>query len=62
MFGLFKSKKQMSSKLFDLELKLEHSQKQIDELRELVIDLHKEINSLTLQINHLSESKWGKGL
>jgi uncharacterized coiled-coil protein SlyX len=61
MFTLFR-KKEMDAKILDIQLKLEHQQRQVDELRAIVLELTKEINSLTLQINHLSESKWGKGL
>ena len=55
-------KEKFDSNLYDLELKLEAQQKQIDELRQLVLALSKEINSLTIEVNYLSNNKYGKGL
>lgn len=48
--------------LYDLQLKVEAQQKQIDELRELVLQLSKDINSLQIEINYLSNNRYGKGL
>jgi uncharacterized coiled-coil protein SlyX len=45
-----------------MELKLEAQQKQISELRELVLELSKQINSLQIEIDYLSNNKYGKGL
>ena len=54
-------KEKFNSTLYDLELKLEAQQKQIAELRELVLQLSKDINSLQIEINYLSNNKY-KGL
>jgi uncharacterized coiled-coil protein SlyX len=62
MFKLFKRKTKFNSSLYDLELKVEAQQKQISELRELVLELSKQINSLQIEINYLSNNKYGKGL
>lgn len=61
MMHLFRKEK-FDSNLYDLELKLESQQKQISELRELVLELSKQINSLQLEINYLAESKYGKSI
>lgn len=61
MFKIFKRKK-FDSTIYDLELKLDAQQKQIDELRNLVLSLSKEISSLTIEINYLSNERYGKGL
>jgi archaellum component FlaC len=61
MMHLFRREK-FNSTLYDMELKLEAQQKQISELRELVLQLSKEINSLTIEVNYLSNEKYGKGL
>lgn len=61
MFKIFK-RKQFNSTIYDLELKLDAQQKQIDELRNLVLALSKEISSLAIEINYLSNEKYGKGL
>ena len=60
MMHLFRKEK-FNSTLYDLELKLEAQQKQISELRELVLQLSKDINSLQLEVNYLSNNKY-KGL
>jgi hypothetical protein len=44
-----------------MELKIEAQQRQIDELRELVLQLSKDINSLTIEVNYLTNNKY-KGL
>ena len=55
-------KDKFNSTLYDLQLKVEAQQKQITELRELVLQLSKEINSLTIEVNYLTNEKYGKGL
>ena len=61
MMYLFRKDK-FNSTLYDLELKIEAQQKQIDELRELVLQLSKDINSLTIEVNYLTNEKYGKGI
>ena len=58
---LFRREK-FNSTLYDMELKLEAQQKKITELRELVLQLSKDINSLTIEVNYLTNEKYGKGL
>ena len=55
-------KEKFDSNLYDLQLKVEAQQKQIDELRELVLQLSKDINSLTIEVNYLSNNKYGKSI
>lgn len=62
MFKLFKRKDKFDTNLYNLMLKIEAQQKQIDELRELLLILSKEINHLQTEINYLSNNKYGKGL
>lgn len=59
--NLFRKDK-YNSTLYDLELKVEAQQRQIEELLELVLQLSKDINSLTIEVNYLSNEKYGKGL
>jgi archaellum component FlaC len=61
MMHLFRREK-FNSTLYDMELKLEAQQKQINELRELVLQLSKNINSLTIEVNYLSNEKYGKSI
>ena len=60
MMHLFQKEK-FNSTLYDLELKVEAQQKQINELRELVLQLSKDIHSLQLEVSYLSNNKY-KGL
>ena len=62
MLKLFKRKDKFNHNLYDLELKLEAQQKQINELRELVLQLSKDINSLTIEVNYLTNEKYGKSI
>jgi hypothetical protein len=61
MMHLFRKEK-FDYNLYDLQLKVEAQQKQIDELRELILQLSKDINSLQIEVNYLSNQKYGKGL
>ena len=48
--------------LYDLQLKVEAQQKQIDELRQLILQLSKDINSLQIEVSYLSNQKYGKSI
>jgi peptidoglycan hydrolase CwlO-like protein len=61
MMHLFRKEK-FDSNLYDLQLKVEAQQRQLDELRELVLQLSKEINSLQLEVAYLSNQKYGKSI
>lgn len=62
MLKLFKRKDKFNSTLYDLELKIESQQKQIDELRTLVLELSKQINTLQIELDYLSNNKYGKSI
>ena len=62
MFNAFKKKDDLYYRLLDFELKLEHLQKQTDELRDIVLTLSKDIRTLQIEIDYLSNSKYGKGI
>jgi archaellum component FlaC len=61
MMHLFRKDK-FDYNLYDLQLKVEAQQKQISELRELVLQLSKEINTLVIEVNYLSNERYGKGI
>jgi uncharacterized coiled-coil protein SlyX len=61
MMHLFRKEK-FDYNLYDLELKVEAQQKQIDELRQLILQLSKDINSLQIEVSYLSNQKYGPGL
>jgi uncharacterized coiled-coil protein SlyX len=62
MFSILKRKDKFNSGLYDLELKVENQQKQIDDLRKMVLELSSQINSLTIEINYLTNQKYGKSI
>ena len=47
----------MEARILDLELKMEHSQRDIEELKEMIRTLSFLVNNLQIQINDLIESK-----
>ena len=55
-------KEKFNCNLYDLQLKVEAQQRQINELRELVLQLSKDINSLTIEVNYLTNEKYGKSI
>jgi uncharacterized coiled-coil protein SlyX len=61
MMHLFRKDK-FNVNLYDLELKVEAQGKQISELRELVLELSKQINSLQIEIDYLANNKYGKSI
>ena len=62
MFNIFKRRRTIDSSIFDLVLKVEHQQKQMDELRALLLELSKQLHTLQTEVNYLSNTKYGKGL
>jgi len=47
----------MEARILDLELKMEHSQRDIEELKEMIRTLSFLVNNIQIQINDLIESK-----
>ena len=61
MMHLFRKEK-FDYNLYDLQLKIEAQQHQIDELRTLVLELSKQINTLQIEIDYLTNNKYGKSI
>jgi uncharacterized coiled-coil protein SlyX len=61
MMHLFRKEK-FDYNLYDLQLKVEAQQKQIDELRTLVLELSKQINTLQIELDYLAQNKYGKSI
>jgi uncharacterized coiled-coil protein SlyX len=61
MIHLFRKEK-FDYNLYDLELKLEAQQKQIDDLRKLILELSSQINSLQIEVAYLSNQNYGKSI
>jgi uncharacterized coiled-coil protein SlyX len=53
MFNIFK-KNHCKERLMQLELQMEHQQNQISEMREIILQLVKDINSLSMELTHLT--------
>jgi cell division protein FtsB len=61
MMHLFRKEK-FDYNLYDLQLKVEAQQKQMDELRTLVLELSKQINTLQIELDYLAQNKYGKSI
>ena len=59
MFNIFKRKK-FNSTLYDLELKIANQQEQINELRTMILQISRDVNSIQLELNYIMEKKYGK--
>ena len=55
-------KEKFDYNLYDLQLKVEAQQHQIDELRQLVLELSKQINTLQIELDYLAQNKYGKSI
>lgn len=60
MFKIFK-KFDCDKRILQLELQIEHQQKQMDELRNLVLALSTSLNEVQTQLNYHID-KFGKGI
>ncbi len=61
MFNIFKRKK-FNSTLYDLEMKIANQQEQLNELRQMILQISRDVNSIQLELNYLSNNKYGKSL
>ena len=62
MLNIFNRKNKFNSTLYDLELKMEHQQKQLDDLRTMILEISKQLNTIEIELNYLSNTKYGKGI
>jgi uncharacterized coiled-coil protein SlyX len=62
MFNIFKRKEKFNSTLYDLELKLANQQEQLNELREMILQISKDVNSIQIELNYLMNNKYGKSI
>jgi uncharacterized coiled-coil protein SlyX len=61
MFNIFKRKK-FDSSLYDLEMKIANQQEQLNELRQMILQISRDVNSIQLELNYLSNNKYGKSI
>ena len=57
MFNIFKRKK-FNSTLYDLEMKIANQQEQLNELRQMILQISRDVNSIQLELNYLSNNKY----
>ena len=62
MLKLFKRKDKFNSTLYDLELKVANQQEQLNELRQMILQISRDVNSIQLELNYIMEKKYGKSL
>ena len=61
MIHLFRKEK-FDYNLYDLELKVEAQQKQIEELRTIILEISKQVNTLQIELDYLVNNKYGKSI
>ena len=62
MFKIFKRKDRFNSTLYDLELKVANQQEQLNELRQMLLQISRDVNSIQIELNYLMNNRYGKGL
>ena len=55
-------KEKFNYNVYDLELKVDSLQTQLNELRTLVLELSKQINTLQIELDYLAQNKYGKSI
>jgi uncharacterized coiled-coil protein SlyX len=61
MMHLFRKDK-FNSNLYDLELRVANQQEQINELRQMILQISKEVNSIRIELDYIANNKYGKSL
>lgn len=61
MIHLFRKEK-FNSTLYDLELKISNQQGQLDELREMILQISREVNTIRIELDYLVNNKYGKSI
>jgi uncharacterized coiled-coil protein SlyX len=62
MLKLFKRKEKFNSTLYDLEMRVANQQEQLNELRQMILQISRDVNSIQLELNYLSNNKYGKSI
>jgi uncharacterized coiled-coil protein SlyX len=62
MFNIFKRKEKFNSSLYDLEMKVANQQEQMNELRQMILQISREVNSIRIEVDYLVNNKYGKSL
>ena len=59
---IFQRKNKFNSTLYDLELKLSRQQEQMDELRTMILQISREVNTIRIELDYLVNNKYGKSI
>lgn len=62
MFNIFKRKNKFNSSLYDLEMKVANQQEQLNELRQMLLQISRDVNAIQIELNYLMNNRYGKGL
>ena len=58
MFNIFKCKTKFNSSLYDLELKVANQQEQINELRQMILQISREVNTIRIELDYIANNKY----
>ena len=61
MIHLFRKEK-FDYNLYDLELKVENQQKQLEELRTMILEISRQVNTIQIELDYLVNNKYGKSI
>jgi uncharacterized coiled-coil protein SlyX len=61
MMHLFRKEK-FNSNLYDLEMKVANQQEQLNELRQMILQISREVNSIRIEVDYLVNNKYGKSI
>ena len=61
MMHLFRKDK-FNSNLYDLEMKVANQQEQMDELRQMILQISREVNTIRIELDYLVNKKYGKSI
>ena len=62
MFSIFKRKNKFNSSLYDLEMKVANQQEQLNELRTMILQISREVNTIQIELNYISNNRYGKSI
>ena len=62
MFNIFKRETKFNSSLYDLELKVANQQEQLNELRQMILQISREVNTIRIELDYLVNNKYGKSI
>lgn len=55
-------KEKFNSDLYNLELKIEAQQKQMDDLRVMILEISRQVNTIQIELDYLVNNKYGKSI